>query len=738
MFDSTLIGISDLVAVNLQCFGLIILGYFSRKFNLIGINEENGLNIYVSYFSLPALIFSSLATLPMSQIDFNFVGIIFILKSAIFLCVLFITFVLSYKSLSKYTTIRRSAIFAIFCTQSNDFALGYPFLISLYGTSKSSLANYLYILAPIQLLILNPIGLFLIEVSKSLEDNTTDRHGFQRVCLIFKVIFQKIFINPLIFATFFGLITNLISDGNFPQVAEPFFQSISQSFSSIALFLLGLNLHGNFKLLKNFSQPLLITLVLVSVKIFLMPILNRTFVEHIKLFPSQYLNGTLSEFAFLYGTIPSAPTVYIFSNFYNIETVVISAGLVISTLLSVPLMFVSANMIRLSSQINYVLLNKDMIDTIFYTSVIGLTGSLLILMSFFFGYKLRSLTHRCSLKILLSHLMILTAGFMFKFNTTNFNFYDKISIAQYLLFNIGLFSFKLWTCFLALTIALLYAKSLCFVIKVLNRFLYTSLVVIAIYITFLVLTLNFYSHNSSSIDIYFGINRVNIIVSICISCVSICVSIVAFILFHHYKNTVNYERLSENDSASDEVVTSNFDDLISTPSSSSSVEPINVPQNRIQRTNSNIDVEDILISLARRRTNEDFKETCSNTCNSQCTARKGCNDRLRQYMHDIETAIEAVETSITHSPKESNNFHQVYHHMYLILYSVLTIIVHLSVEIFRLFDDNPSAIYVEIEFLDILLTFSHGFIMFIIFGLDIDAIIHKISNWLKTDLPVTA
>lgn len=725
MFTS-LIGITDLVAVNLQCFGLIILGYFSRKFNLIGTAEERGLNIFVSYFSLPALIFQSLATLPLTTIDYNFVATIFLIKSLLYLSVFLITFLLSYHS-AKLATIRKSAIFAIFCTQSNDFALGYPFLVSLYGSSSHSLANYLYILAPIQLLVLNPIALFVIEISKSLEQSVATRG----IYLIFKIIVQKIFINPLIFATFFGLIFNLANGNVLPPVTVPLFQSLSQAFSSLALFLLGLNLYGNFKLLKNFSQPLLITLALVSIKIFLMPILNRTFVQHVRLFPINDVNSTLTEFSFLYGTFPSAPTVYILSNIYNIETVVISAGLVISTILSAPLMFVSANMIRLSSQIDYSLLNADLIDTIFATAIIGLTGLLFLVISFISGLKLRSLTHRCSLKILMSHFVILLGGLLFKLNSTK-QPHNKLSLIQYLFFNIGQFSFKLWICFLSLTLVLLYAKSLCFVIKISNRFFYISLALIGLYIGFLVSgTLHFEPSQRPLIDLYFGFNRIHLAFSIFMSVLTITVSIVSFVLFYRYKNKSggNYERISEPESPIDSLTPSNSE--LSQPSTSSEE-----PAERLLPTV--VDVEDLFSVLPRKKANEDFKQTCNNDCHSQCVIRKDCSDRLQKYIHEIEEAIDAVEALPFTSHTETDDFHQIYHHMYLILFSILSITVNVSVELFHLFNDEPSGIYVEIEFLDILLTFSQGFIMFIIFGLDIDAIIYKLSRVLKITSPVLA
>ena len=729
MLSTELIGITDLVAVNLQCFGFIFLGYLSRRSNLIGPEEVKGLNIFVSYFALPAMIFQSLATLPLSNIDYNFVGSILISKSIIFIIVLLFTFQLSYKSCTKYFNIRRSSMFAMFCTQSNDFALGYPLLQSLYGTSKSSLANYLYILAPIQLLILNPIALLLIEVGKNLESpDTRTEHTtrLRRFSNILQIIFQKIFINPIILATFFGILINLLNHQSLPQVVLPFFTVLSQSFSSVALFLLGLNIYGNFKLLNNFSQPLLVTLVLTSIKIFFMPLLNRFLVQHVTIFSNEGQNSTFSEFSFLYGTFPAAPTVYIFSNLYDIETIIISTGLVISTLFSAPLMFVSANMIRLSSTIDYKQLNADLIDTMFYISIASIVGTVLLIFSFFNRYRLRSLTHRYTFKILLSHILVIIGAFLFKFESTKqpqpLSWENKIAIIQYILFHVGLFSLKIWTCFLSFTLVLLYARSLCYTVQILTRFLYTGIFILICYLVMLGVTFmtTIDQTSSSAIDLYYGTNKIHLSISIFSSCFTLISLSISLVFFHRYKNSSQYEIITGTNSSSG--LSENENDS-NNPIASTSVEIVHDPSPLVE-------VEDLFLALPRNRLKEEFKDRCGETCHSSCSARKVCTDRFENYKSNIESAIEAVDMSHLFQDDQSlhKDFHQVYHHLYLLLFLALSIIVHLVVEICHLVEDEPTGIYIEIEFLDILLTFSQGFIIFVIFGFDIDHIVQKLSK----------
>ena len=97
-------------------------------------NESAGLNTFVGKFSLPVLIFTSLAKLNFSNIKWSFLLAIFVSKTLIFILVGGIEFIISSpKSFS------RPSIFAIFCTQTNDFGMGLPILDAVYGPESEVL-----------------------------------------------------------------------------------------------------------------------------------------------------------------------------------------------------------------------------------------------------------------------------------------------------------------------------------------------------------------------------------------------------------------------------------------------------------------------------------------------------------------------------------------------------------------------------------------------------------------------
>uniref|UniRef100_A0A6P6Y5K4 Integral membrane protein GPR155-like n=1 Tax=Dermatophagoides pteronyssinus TaxID=6956 RepID=A0A6P6Y5K4_DERPT len=782
-------GIEDVVAVNLECFGLIILGYFARKFHLIEPGQTAGLNVFLSYYALPALVFLAISTISLTDVNGTFVQDIFISKTLIFLAVAIVTFILSYKSMNLTDAIRRSAMFAMFTTQSNDFALGYPILQSLYGQTKTSFTDYLYILAPIQLLILNPIALFSIEISQILDEqqqpssSNNDRRYLKYIHTL-KRILKRIFINPIILSTILGIIVNLITANEMPKVFIPFLKSLSQSFSPIALFLLGLNInignggHQKHRSLKLFSQPLLITFILVAIKLLIMPLLNRSIVQHVPLLFGHYhhqqvLNETFSEFAFLYGTFPAAPTVYILSNIYNIETLIISAGLVISTLLSAPIIFVSTNMIRFSKQIDYNQLNNDLMQTIFAASIISLIGSLLLLYNFYLTFRLRSIIHRWSFKLLIGHIMIILAGILFRFNIVHnedmmmpITTTTTISVFQYFLFQIGFFIMKLSLIFLSILLVFLYAKSLCFVIKISRMFTMIMLIILPIFIVMITITFgktkNIADPNDGYlINLYYGINRGHLFLSCIMSFLTILTALISFILIHHFKNIVQHERqqLIDDNNVVDNDTMANVDDqsnpiMIRPP-------PSRLANQQQQQSSSSFDVEDLYQNLVgTSRTNlminndnddddDDFyKERCNMNCHSQCTnhqqqqtltqnsstTKKDCTDYLIKYKQQIEMAIEANE----HERNDDHDslpffseFHQIQQHLYLVMLSLLIIIIHSSIETSHLIADKPNGILIEMKFLDILFVFLHGFIMFILFGLDAEIILTKFHSICK-------
>lgn len=356
-----MIVVNDLVAVLLQCFLIILAGYVSGRLRLISNIESQGISKFVTYFALPALVFRSLAQLDFS--DFNWAFVVSILVSKVFI---FILISASVMLMTQPCDLSLAGLFAIFCTQSNDFAVGYPIISSLYSQSHPSYSKYLYVLAPIQLVILNPVGFFMMEIQK--QDNLLDPHQRrQSIASILSVtsvtsttsiessmnqpsadrskgiiipVLKGILSNPIIVMTFVGIGWNLAFTSHIPPLIDRALEVLSLSFSASALFLLGLNMVGKFALFKC-SFNLGVTCLLVLIKLVILPVVIRLFIDFVF---TKDIDTSLARFSFLYGTIPAAPTSLIFALQYGLPTDTISSAIVLSTFLSAPIMFVYANM----------------------------------------------------------------------------------------------------------------------------------------------------------------------------------------------------------------------------------------------------------------------------------------------------------------------------------------------------------------------------------------------------------
>lgn len=239
--------------------------YLAGLLKIISNHETKGLNTFVGTFALPSIIFMSLVQLNWQTVNWMFLLAILIAKSVVFFSVVIITLLVS-----RPINYGRAGILATFCTQSNDFAIGSPILMALYHRAHPEYVSYLYLMAPISLAILNPIGYVLMEISKmqaaaSPTDGTTGNHEqrrISRVCpeitagqpdnetnairrnvLIMKTI-RSILFNPILFMTVLGVAGGVAFPNGLPTILSGVLEVFGKSFMATALFLLGLRMVG--------------------------------------------------------------------------------------------------------------------------------------------------------------------------------------------------------------------------------------------------------------------------------------------------------------------------------------------------------------------------------------------------------------------------------------------------------------------------------------------------------------
>ena len=322
---------ANLLPTLLQIFLTVGLGWVAGSLKMLGTKQAQGLGAFVGKFSLPSLIFISLASLDLTNINWSFLLGVLISKSLIFLGVLLL-------DLFLYRNISRAAIFALYSTQTNDFGIGLPILNSVFGLGHP-LVGLLYLVAPISLVILNPIGFVLLELGK----NKASEESHSLISTILGVL-KGLLMNPLIAMTLLGVLGNLAFSSSPPPYLTNFLGALGASFSALAPFSLGFSMVGKLGNIKaDAIKPIL---GLVAVKSIVTPILTYFLVLKFTVLLDAKPSQMLSNIALLYGIFPTALGVAGYAADYKISSDLVSIAIVIVTLVSAPLLYLVANTLK--------------------------------------------------------------------------------------------------------------------------------------------------------------------------------------------------------------------------------------------------------------------------------------------------------------------------------------------------------------------------------------------------------
>lgn len=209
-------------------------------------------------FALPSLIFISLSEINLGTVNWRFLYAILISKSIAFFSVMLITLLVV-----RPLNFGKAGILAIFCTQSNDFAIGFPIVDALYSKYHPEYAALIYLMAPISLAILNPIGYVLMEITNLQNKNkdqvtttaarcpaaqsteeTSRRRILRGKCLVVIKTIKSIFMNPILLMTLLGVLGRLVFTNGLPVFISSILRVLGNSFAGSALFLLGVRMVG--------------------------------------------------------------------------------------------------------------------------------------------------------------------------------------------------------------------------------------------------------------------------------------------------------------------------------------------------------------------------------------------------------------------------------------------------------------------------------------------------------------
>lgn len=729
-----------LLPVLLQCFVIVTLGYVSGRSRLVPQSETKGLQMTVSYFFLPALVFRSLATIDLYMVNLKFLASIFIGKMIIFVSTGLLTWLLKRENRASF-----AGLFAIFCSQSNDFALGYPLVSYLYEKDHPEFSHYLYLIAPIQLMILNPIGFILMEYGRI----SNDQRPVQcqpRPSSHLRRTMMGVLKNPIIVMTAAGIAANFAFQRKLPLVIATIVEPLGAGFTACALFLLGQNMVGGFDTMCKYT--LLITTLLVCVKVLAAPIIIREVISHIGIPDNAY-----TDFGFLYGMLPPAPTVAIFATQFCLPKDAVSAGVVLGTFVSAPLIFITATMSKISDNPSY---QQTLSTAISCTSLVALPFCLWTM--FVLLPKRKRVTHSSTMWLLAAQTFTSLGGLMLFWMSEDRNVLFHIHTAVSMS---GIFASRIWTAVIAVVLMLSHQRSLCYVLKIRSTLIFAGFAASLIGTLILIAGIPFGSHQPLVHDPNFHLGRLQAAVALIVLLVSFLLSLYGLVRQQRFRSRDEYRPILFPDDGENNSTTT-VRNLSPSSGKLPRVSSLSASTNAL-RTSTNLcanclclkdskqpnsgqdlvlDLEDIgkpkfikrkvprvrrlsekqagangeIISEELIASGSRFNPLhCGPTYHCTVIERKACVSTVKAYLNQVYKGEEVTEPEV--------DLHQSFRHVCLLIMLLFSMLIGIAVCLWQLLIERPSGILLELEFLDIVFNYGQGILTFIVFGADASCVL---------------
>ncbi|XP_015236870.1 PREDICTED: integral membrane protein GPR155-like [Cyprinodon variegatus] len=676
--------IDKLFPALLECFGIILCGYIAGRADMITENQAKGLGNFVSKFALPALLFKNMVLLDFEDVIWAFLWSVLVAKVTVFVLVCVLTLMVAGPD-NRYS---KAGLYAIFATQSNDFALGYPIVDALYRSTYPEYLQYIYLVAPVSLMLLNPIGFALCEVQKWRQASHPQRSSLS----ILGVVFLQVLKNPIVFMVMVGIISHFALGERIPAVLSEFIDGLANSFGGAALFYLGLTMVGQLRKLTRDAGVALI--LLITAKLLVMPLVCKDMVDILDVgVNSTSPNHTsLSNFAFLYGVFPTAPSVAIYAGHYNMELEVVTSGMVISTFLSAPIMYVSAWLLTIPLM-DPAPLVAELENVSFNISIISLIGLVWTIAVMLLSRKFNQLPHLFVLNLFLAQFLVCVGMILWNFLVKQQdNLLSKI-LTFTLLYG-SLYSTYIWTGLIPLCLALTNRDDLL-------RLRPGIFMAVGWGVPFaMVGVLLIVGERTETLDSAFFYGKAQIISSAVVLAVSLALGAISLMgLSQGDREQIGYEALSR------AAVTGICDE----PRPPGGLED---QQQQTDLTNSSTCHSDFNNISPLQTIPDMIASTQRENANSTGHSESMCDGQLSSS-GPSEQPLDLPPPGL-----QSTDDQQTVRHVLLCLLLSVSLLANLSSCLWWLFNKDPGRLYLELQFFCAVANYGQGFLSFGIFGLD--------------------
>jgi malonate transporter and related proteins len=290
--------------VTLPVFALVMCGWIAARRGVMHEEAVNGLNAFVFWFALPAMLFRAVATQPVSRLaDARFFAA-FLLASAV---IYFATRRLGHGA-GVGAAQRTGHAFA--ATHGNIGYLGLPLLAQL-GDATRMPAMVMAMIADIFVVIV--VSIVLFEFARTGEGGATRPLGPR-----LRAALGGLLRTPLILGIAAGLAAS-VARIELPSPADAFVRLLASAAGPCALFAIGASLGG---------RPVTVdgtVVVLVGAKLVAHPLLVAAAMWAFGVDPA------LASVAILAAALPAASNTFILSQRYGVDTRAIGAAIAVGT-----------------------------------------------------------------------------------------------------------------------------------------------------------------------------------------------------------------------------------------------------------------------------------------------------------------------------------------------------------------------------------------------------------------------
>uniref|UniRef100_A0A8C4NLN8 Integral membrane protein GPR155 n=1 Tax=Dicentrarchus labrax TaxID=13489 RepID=A0A8C4NLN8_DICLA len=683
--------IDKLFPALLECFGIIMCGYIAGRADIITESQAKGLGNFVSKFALPALLFKNMVLLDFGDVIWAFLWSVLVAKVTVFVLVCVLTLMVASPD-SRYS---KAGLYAIFATQSNDFALGYPIVDALYRSTYPEYLQYIYLVAPVSLMLLNPIGFALCEVQKWRQAS----HSQHSTLGIVGVVVLQVLKNPVVFMVVVGIIAHFALGQQIPAVLSEFIDGLANSFGGAALFYLGLTMVGQLRKLTRDTGVALI--LLITAKLLVMPLVCKDMVDilDVGVNSSSANHTSLSNFAFLYGVFPTAPSVAIYAGHYNMELEVVTSGMVISTFLSAPIMYVSAWLLTIPLM-DPTPLVTELENVSFNISIVCLLALVWTIIVMLLSRKFNRLPHLFALNLFLAQFLVCVSMILWNFLAKKEdNLLGKIF--TFTLLYGSLYSTYIWTGLIPLCLALTNRDDLL-------RLRPGVFMILGWGIPFLMVGVLLISgERTDTIDSAFFYGRAQIISTAVVLAVSLMLGAISLMgLSQGDREQRGYQALSR-------AAVTGISELRG-PGGLEDPQQQQQQQQQPQTADSpDCSINSDLHSFSPLQTLPDMIASTQREHTNSTGHSGGLFDGQQQGSSSSEQPL-----NLPPPGPQTTDDKQTVRHVLLCLLLFVSLLANLSSCLWWLFNKDPGRLYLELQFFCAVANYGQGFLSFGIFGLD--------------------